>query len=392
MGDSSHRAMFTMPILVAAGPCLMMVLASVTLLVVHRSLSRVPHALVWSAGFAVTAGRWSYTAMMLAIGSDPRHGFVFDLFGIAAVMLFAEGFRIRAGGARSAWLMPLIGAGAVLALLVLFMLPPMPLRSLVVPLWSLGLLGWSATMVHPSDSRPSAAEAAVIAMLCALGMTQLLDVMLVMAEQTRLLDSHGWYVTLNSGVREPASAAVGMFTLLLIASDFSNELRRMIHTDPLTGVLNRLGFEHAARVAVERARRRARPLSVAIADIDCFKDVNDRHGHAAGDATLVCFARHLAATLTREDMVGRIGGEEFAVLLAGSDGPSALARIEPIRAGVEKLRMDATPDLTFTASFGVAERTPEEPWDATIERADAGLYRSKRGGRNRSTLSPSARA
>ena len=380
--------MFTMPILVVTGPCLMMMLASVTLLIVHRSLSRVRHALIWSAAFAVAAARWGYTAMMLALGKDPSDGFVFSLFGIAGVILFAEGFRVRAGGGRREWGMPLIGAMALLALLVLFSLPPMPLRFLVVPLCSLGLLAWSVMLVRPAGRRPSAAEVAVIAMLCGLATVQLFDVALVVAEQTRLVTSHRWYVTLDCAARELASAAIGMFTLLLIASDFSTELRRMIHTDPLTGVLNRLGFEHAARAAVERARRRARPLSVAIADIDCFKDVNDRHGHAVGDATLVRFARHLSQTMAREETVGRIGGEEFALLLPGTDGPAALARIEPIRAGVAALRVDPAPDLAFTASFGVAERAPNESLEATIERADEGLYRSKRGGRNRSTLTP----
>lgn len=390
MGDSSPTTMFTMPILVACGPCLMMALASVTLLVVHRSLSRVRHVLIWAAAFAVLAARWGYAAIALALGSDPRGGLVFDLLGMAGALLFAGGFSMRAGHARTAWVLPLVVAAAAVALLVLFMLQWTPLRSLVMPLCGFCLFAWSATLVRPAGSRLSPAEAAVIAMLCAMAIVQFLSAVVVMVDQTRLVTAHGWFAMLVELAHEPASAAVGMFTLLLIASDFSAELRRMIHTDPLTGVLNRLGFEHAARVAVERARRRARPLSVAIADIDCFKDINDRHGHAAGDATLVNVARHFAAATGRDETVGRIGGEEFALLLPGSDGAAALARIELIRASLATLRVPASPDVEATASFGIAEYKPGESWEETIERADEGLYRSKRGGRNRSTLAPPA--
>jgi diguanylate cyclase (GGDEF)-like protein len=160
----------------------------------------------------------------------------------------------------------------------------------------------------------------------------------------------------------------------------------------LTGVLNRQGFDYAAAALIDRVRPRT--LSIAIADIDRFKAVNDRYGHAAGDATLTAFAAHLARVLERGESVARIGGEEFALLLPGVDAAQALARIEPVRRDLAMLKVESQPGIAVTASFGIAEREPGEALEALLERADQALYQSKREGRDRTTVAPpsSARA
>jgi diguanylate cyclase len=209
---------------------------------------------------------------------------------------------------------------------------------------------------------------------------------LAMLEQAGLVPSHAPYVLLYAATIEPICASAALFTLLLIAHDFSAELRRLVHTDPLTGVLNRLGFDHAVRSMLRGRRRRMRAMTVAIADIDCFKQINDDHGHAAGDAALAHFADHLAGRLDRGDVVARIGGEEFAVLMPDRGAQDAIDCIDPLRASLEQMTVRSHPAVNVRASFGVAERHPGEPIDKVLERADAALYRSKRTGRNRATL------
>ncbi|TGD95627.1 GGDEF domain-containing protein [Methylobacterium nonmethylotrophicum] len=165
------------------------------------------------------------------------------------------------------------------------------------------------------------------------------------------------------------------------------ELRRLADTDPLTGALARRRFlEVCAR---DWPRRSDRPACLLMLDIDRFKLVNDSHGHAAGDAALVAFVAACRRALRPLDAVGRLGGEEFAVLLVET-GPEDGAMIaERIRAAVagSPVGTEAGP-IGITVSIGLAAAEPEESLEAAMRRADAALYAAKRGGRNRVHRAP----
>lgn len=167
--------------------------------------------------------------------------------------------------------------------------------------------------------------------------------------------------------------------------EMERELRQFATTDHLTGVANRRHFLDGATQEFERARRYGGPLSVIMADIDHFKRINDSHGHQVGDRVIQAFATTLQSCLRACDRVGRLGGEEFAVILPETAAPEAAVVAERIRAQVETLAVPL-PDggtLAFTASFGCATRAPQEgSVAATLARADAALYRSKHAGRN----------
>jgi diguanylate cyclase (GGDEF)-like protein len=302
-----------------------------------------------------------------------------------AMFLLAEGFRVRTR-ASARWVTPLVAVVAVPAQLVAYFVHGSVVRVTVVPLLAGLLIIWTTTLVVPRDRRASVTELTVILILGLLAAVELGGVALAIAGHIGLIPPTGAHIALFSIALQPICAALGMSTLLLIAFDFSSEQRRLIQTDPLTGILNRLGFKEAARIAIDR--RRPRPLSIALSDLDAFKGVNDSYGHATGDETLAGFARHLAGHLEREEVVGRFGGEEFALLLPGSDGSAALARVEALRADLANLAIANAPDLAVRASFGVAEYRQGEALESLIERADEALYRSKREGRNRSTLAP----
>jgi two-component system chemotaxis response regulator CheY len=166
--------------------------------------------------------------------------------------------------------------------------------------------------------------------------------------------------------------------------------RQQSLTDALTGAANRRHLVTELPLELERARRFARPLAVAICDIDHFKHINDRHGHPAGDAVLQQFARTLKAGLREIDWVARYGGEEFVVVMPGTDHAGAVAVAERLRAAIEATPIDAgATTVSITASLGVASVAPGWPDstrpEALIELADLCLYRSKQGGRNRVT-------
>ena len=165
-----------------------------------------------------------------------------------------------------------------------------------------------------------------------------------------------------------------------------DKLRRLAYTDSLTGVLNRRGFLDAAEKEVSRIRRHGRPVSLMIMDIDHFKKINDTHGHLFGDAVLkdcMTVAREL---LRSYDLVGRIGGEEFAFLLPETDLTEASEIGERVRQGLEGLDRpdDDGHTVRFTVSIGIAVVRPEESdFMQTMRRADHALYRAKKTGRNR---------
>ncbi len=168
-------------------------------------------------------------------------------------------------------------------------------------------------------------------------------------------------------------------------------LAKMAAVDPLTGALNRRDFNQRAYAELSRAGRHGHATALLLVDVDHFKAVNDRFGHAGGDAALTALVAALTATLRPTDLVGRYGGEEFAVLLPETSLAGAMAVGERIRDTVMALAVPwETGAIRVTASVGVAECGPaddHEPEEtllkAAMARADTALYEAKAKGRNR---------
>ncbi|WP_203311437.1 GGDEF domain-containing protein [Sphingomonas beigongshangi] len=163
------------------------------------------------------------------------------------------------------------------------------------------------------------------------------------------------------------------------------ELRQVAVTDQLTGCLSRRGFLAAVDSEIERCRRYDRSASLAILDVDHFKRVNDTFGHAAGDAVLRQLVLRCTTTLRPVDLVGRLGGEEFAILLPETGQDAATLTIERLRACIAGVSFEigTAAALSVTASFGLARFVSGDRPDGWLERADGALYAAKRGGRNR---------
>ena len=163
----------------------------------------------------------------------------------------------------------------------------------------------------------------------------------------------------------------------------TEEMRRMALSDPLTGLANRAHFTQALERAIADARRHGDALAVLYLDLDDFKPVNDRLGHAAGDQLLVDLARNLESDLRSTDTVARMGGDEFAVIL-----PRLSDHADSVRAAVCKVaRSVSTPTLisgesvSVTASIGAALFDPEhDDADTLLAKADSAMYEAKRSG------------
>lgn len=195
-----------------------------------------------------------------------------------------------------------------------------------------------------------------------------------------------WIVLIALGVTAAASAAAYRAVSLLNALALrSSELLRLATTDVLTGVSNRRHFVDVLEHEFVRARRYNSPLTVLSFDLDFFKRINDGYGHAVGDQALISFAQVAQHDLRDMDLLGRLGGEEFSLLLPNTLAADALVVAERIRGGVAEITIPTDNGmLKFTTSVGVAEMAgADASVDDLLRRADTALYRAKTTGRNR---------
>jgi len=164
-----------------------------------------------------------------------------------------------------------------------------------------------------------------------------------------------------------------------------NKLQSIANTDSLTGILNRRAFTEQTHKAFSYAQRHNYPLTLLMLDIDFFKRINDTFGHAAGDSALQRFTDTVSASIRQEDIFGRVGGEEFCLLLPSVTAERGFKVAEKIRAAVEAqtLTLDNTA-ITMTVSIGLSYRLPTDvSLPEMQQRADKALYEAKHTGRNR---------
>ena len=182
---------------------------------------------------------------------------------------------------------------------------------------------------------------------------------------------------------QPLFTSIGF--LLLYNETMQAELKSLARIDPLTGVNNRRALVEATERALEAAAAGGRPLGVLMLDADHFKAVNDRFGHSGGDKVLLSLVAHIQRVLGRDDVLGRIGGEEFVVLSPGGGMRRTLALGERIRAAIRSMRLEFDGHVVeMTVSVGVTAAVPgEDDVAALLQRADAALYAAKRAGRDR---------
>ena len=163
------------------------------------------------------------------------------------------------------------------------------------------------------------------------------------------------------------------------------ELRRLATTDALTGISTRRAFREDAEKRLSHARRHRTQLSALTFDIDRFKTINDTYGHAAGDAVLKAVTQSAGSLLRQSDIFGRLGGEEFAVVMPDTDAAAAMAVAEKLRHAILGLQFPGSrPALTVSASFGIATFDPgQDDYDSLMLKADEALYEAKGSGRTK---------
>ncbi len=347
---------------------------------------RPPALAAWALSKQVQAGAWT----LLALGGASVVPESLALPGGYA-LLFA-GVAVEAGATleragRHGWRRPILIAGglAILAFFVCYLIDEQGLRSVAASIL-LGAFYLAGAAALAGGWR----EASLLQRFLAI-LTAVLALVVAARGLSVLLLPGGWRWLSSELLRQLSSAALyllmlanGFGMLLLGREGASRELARLEVVDPLLDVPNRRGFFNALAPWMALARRPGLPTALVVLDLDDFKRVNDGYGHPAGDAVL----RHVVELCRRQlrdsDLLGRLVGVEFAILLPRTNADEAMLVAERIRAAIASSPVKSERAMiAMTASFGVTVIRPEDSSVTLFQRADDALQASKQAGRNR---------
>jgi len=385
MGSPYFYIIFSLTIISAA--------LSLVFFMAWLNFDRQQHALTWSLAFL--AGTLQWLCVLNENLFPSREAFLLVENGFS-MLLVTLGVRGHCQRTECNWLPKslLPYAMVVYALIAWHIVvePHVGIRRAIVPAYAAITLFLSAWMIVRYRERTRPAEWAAAVFVSVFGLIQATSSVLAFLQgptgDKAFISMHAQFeiLTLPAGYM-----SMSMFIILMMASDISAKMKKLATRDQLTGLLNRRGFKEYGERAFSAARRAGTPLSVIMTDIDRFKFINDRYGHAAGDTALAHFAKMVSESRRGEDVIARVGGEEFALLLPGTDLRDAMALADQLCAKVGSTPMDVTGmGMPMTSSFGVSTFSEKDTsLDDLILRADRALYRSKRAGRNQVDLESS---
>jgi diguanylate cyclase (GGDEF)-like protein len=272
--------------------------------------------------------------------------------------------------------------GALAALVALTQFDLHPGACVVIIMSSIGLsrllLAW--TLFQASAGRRH--MLAFAASMALFGLVSLVHAAVVLRISSPAdLMHHDRTETVNLLLSMAFFSVQGIFYLLMFAGHVAETMEDQAHLDYVCGTLNRRGIEEALEAEIARTRRSGGCFAALLVDLDNFKDVNDRFGHAAGDEALRKVTRSINSSVRVYDQLGRFGGDEFLVLLPQTGGDNALLTANRIRRAVAA---DASMPggAGFTLSIGITTGASPETIEEVLARADAALYEAKAAGRN----------
>ena len=385
MGSEYFYIVFSLMVISAA--------LSLTFFMAWRNFGRKSHALTWSVAFLAGSLQWLCSLNADVFPNTEAYLLVESAFSMVLVTLGLRGHCQRTKCKflpKNLW--PYVLPVYAIIAWHIAVDPHVGIRMTVVPAFAALTMLLSAYMILTHRERTRPAEWVVAIGLGVFAITQVGAASLAFMQGATGDESiaaayrHFNFLTLPAGY-----VVTSMLIILMMASDISAKLKKMAVQDQLTGLLNRRGFEEYGSRAFAVARRTGQPMSVIMTDIDRFKYINDKFGHAAGDIALAHFARLFSESRRQEDVVARVGGEEFALLLPGTDLRDAMAIADQLCAKIGSTPLDTTVvGLPMTSSFGVAAISKKDKsLDDILLRADRALYRSKRAGRNQVDLESS---
>ena len=366
---------------------------SITFFIAWKTLGNKPYALSWCVAFLAATCQWFLNLAMSVFPNFASYWITVNGLAVVVITLGLQGHCQRTNCSKlpkNLW--PYAGLVYAAVIWITVVEQHIGLAIAFLPGVAALTLFASAAMIvrHREQTRP--AEWAAATCIFVFGIAQLATSAVALMQGPagdqayRDLYMHFNFMTLPAGY-----TGMAIFVIFMMASDLSEELKELAVRDQLTGLLNRRGFAEQGAAAFSFSRRTGRPVSVIMTDVDRFKDINDEFGHAAGDAALRHFAQILKVGRRTEDILARVGGEEFALVLPGANLERAMDIAEALCAQLQAAPLEiAGVVMEMTASFGVAMISMRDTaLTDIVMRADRALYRSKRAGRNRVDLESS---
>jgi diguanylate cyclase (GGDEF)-like protein len=368
-------------------------MTSIIFYLAWKTLGEKPWALRWAMAFVASTLYWFVHLFSTYFYSYETYWLTANALGFAMITLVLRGHCERSQCEYlpdNLWPVSiLLFTGVMWTTLVT---PNAGLSAAILPVVSAISLLLAAAMVirHRQRTRTAEWASAITMTIFALGQFPAAAFVYGLGPDSdvvaQLMFSHPSILLVPAGY-----IGMAMFVIFMLATDLYEDMREIAVRDQLTGAFNRRGFGEQAAIAYANARRDEQVVSVIAADIDHFKSVNDEFGHGIGDKALQHFTTLLSDGRRVEDIVARIGGEEFVLVLPGTDIREATAVADElcIRMATSPMVMDGR-QIVMTSSFGVASIAQQDTCltDVVIK-ADRALYRSKRAGRNRVDLESS---
>jgi diguanylate cyclase (GGDEF)-like protein len=345
------------------------------------------HILFFFTGYLSYAAAFGFQAMDWPFGY-PANGLLSNLFLLYAYIAVIHGIMLRRGHSTPFIALGVLGAlGFAGQFWFAVVQPDISGRIYAVNFCYGAMMLVAAAGIHAFRNK-APVERALFAMALTIGLYSFVRTIGISLAEGHIVDRAQYVGSLTWLVLNFSAAFFALLFALtlvyMVVLDAMRDLRAESMTDLLSGLLNRRGFEEHGRKALAHTDGIGVPAVLLICDIDHFKSVNDRFGHACGDHVIAAFGRCLSDAAGAEHVTARIGGEEFAVVLTGANLKTGRLFAEAVRNACSTLMVPEMPeDYTVTASFGVAEKQAGEDLTSLMRRADAALYEAKRRGRDR---------
>ena len=362
---------------------LISIMMTVVFLLAWRVMEKKTYVLMWALFYFFAAVNGIINAINDLFPDRNLYWVVVNAVSLLTQILALAGFRMRSE--RRPFTTLIVTSFVCVELLVIwftFFSPHMGLRMVFIPYMGALVVIAIAYEISRVDRPLRLAEKSAMVLFLLYALVQLTSGTLALMQGAER-DQHWltYYSQVNFLFMPGFFTGLGLFTLLILVEDLVSKLKLQAVTDYLTGLLNRRGFKQQADALMRQQTKSGSSLAVIVADIDHFKSINDQFGHQIGDEVLQYVSRGMRELLKPPAVLGRTGGEEYAVVVPVGNADEAQQLAEFLCQQLSEQSRNTNPDLHITGSFGVAMIT--DGLEQALIQADQAMYQAKQQGRNR---------